>query len=190
VETLLNSWNLARSLDRYRGAHPLTTHDVLKVLAPLALWMQENSPGQGLVKQQATLRQLAEIYRQRQVTDPEQAAQVLLAHAREYASLLLERGAGQYGFIHLTFLEYLAAVGLAQLGQQNIDPVVEQLAQHVMESAWHEVTLLTVGYMGIVQGREEAAGDVVVKLLQSGAGAPRAWGLPAARWWLMRCYAP
>jgi predicted NACHT family NTPase len=40
-----------------------------------------------------------------------------LEDVREHAALLLDRGGRQYGFIHLTFQEYLAAVALAQKGQ-------------------------------------------------------------------------
>ena len=92
--------------------------------------------------------------------DPERAARQFLADVREHAGLLLERGAGEYGFIHLTFQEYLAAVAIAQKGQREIEPVVEALADHMGDDNWHEVILLTIGYLGIVQQRDEAAGDV------------------------------
>jgi len=91
---------------------------------------------------------------------------------REHAALLLDRGGRQYGFIHLTFQEYLAAVSLAQKGQQEIGPVVETLAAHVDEPAWHEVSLLTIGYLGIVQERDEAASAVVEGLLARRPGPP------------------
>jgi len=35
--------------------------------------------------------------------------------------------------------------------------VVDALAAHVGDPAWHEVSLLTVGYLGIVQKRDEAS---------------------------------
>jgi formylglycine-generating enzyme required for sulfatase activity len=172
VETLLSSWNLARGLDRQHSARRLDVNEMLKVLAPLALWMQKTSPGQGVVKQQEARRQLIRIYRDRGDAAPEEAADQLLADARDYASLLLERGPGEYGFIHLTFMEYLAAIGVAQLGPQSVDPVVACLAQYIDHSNWREVILLTIGYLGIVQQRDPAADDVVAKLIDSGAGAP------------------
>ena len=152
------------------GAGPGVQQDLdvvetMRVLAPLALWMHEVSPGVGLVKQGDLQRKLEEIYRERGAADPERAALHFLADVREHAGLLLERGAGEYGFIHLTFEEYLAAVGIARLGQREIEPVVDVLAEHVGDAAWREVTSLTIGYLGIVQQWEEVA-------QRRGAGAP------------------
>ncbi len=99
------------------------------MLAPLALWMHETSPGVGSGEGKGSRRKLEEIYTNRNEADPEQAARQLLADAREYASLLLERGAGEYGFIHLTFQEYLAGIAIAQQGQSDIGPVVDLLGR-------------------------------------------------------------
>lgn len=173
VETLLRHWNLARGLDR-RAGRDLDVGETLKVLAPLALWMQETSPGRGLVKREAVRRQLVSIYRQRKEPDAERAARQVLADARDYASLLLERGPGEYGFIHLTFQEYLAAVGVAQLGQVVVKPVADLLLEHVDQPTWREVILLTIGYLGIVQQRDQAASEVVDQLIASQAGPPGA----------------
>jgi formylglycine-generating enzyme required for sulfatase activity/predicted MPP superfamily phosphohydrolase len=171
VETLLKHWNLARGLGR-PPSRDLDVVETVRVLAPLALWMHETSPGVGLVKREAVRRKLVEIYHRRGVSEPEQAARQLLADVRDYAGLLLERGAGQYGFIHLTFQEYLAGVAIAQRGQQEIDPVVDLLAAHVGDDNWHEVTLLTIGYMGIVQQRDEAAGAALWELIGRAPGEP------------------
>ena len=144
------------------------------MLAPLALWMHETSPGVGLVKGQRMRRRLEEIYSERHVASPQEAAQQLLRDARDHASLLLERGQGEYGFIHLTFQEYLAAMAIAQRGQSDLTPVVDLLASHIEDAAWHEVSLLTIGYMGIVQQRDEAAGQVLARLMAMRAGQPGA----------------
>ncbi len=114
VETLLRHWNLARGLDR-PPAPDLDVLETLRILAPLALWMHETSPGVGLVKQAALQRKLEGIFREREAADPEKATRQFLEDVRTHAGLLLERGAREYGFIHLTFQEYLAAVALAQL---------------------------------------------------------------------------
>ena len=171
VETLLKHWNLARGLGR-PPSRDLDVVETVRVLAPLALWMHETSPGVGLVKREDMRRRLVEIYAGRGVDGPERAARQLLADAREHAGLLLERGAGQYGFIHLTFQEYLAGVAIALKGQQGIEPVVEALAAHVGDDNWHEVSLLAVGYLGIIQQRDEAAGDALWALIQEAPGEP------------------
>ncbi len=171
VRTLLSTWNRARGLGR-PPARDLDVVETVRVLAPLALWMHTVSPGVGLVKRGDLQRELERIYRERGEDDPERAALRFLNDVREYAGLLLERGAGRYGFIHLTFEEYLAAVGIARLGQRDIRPIVEILAEHVGEPAWREVSLLTIGYLGIVQQWDEVAGDVVLALLEREPGEP------------------
>jgi formylglycine-generating enzyme required for sulfatase activity len=171
VETLLKSWNIARGLDR-PASRDLDEVETVRVLAPLALWMHQTSPGLGLVKREELRRQLEQIYAGRNQPQPEQAARQFLADVREHAGLLLERGPEEYGFIHLTFQEYLAAVALAQAGQGDAAAVAAGLEAHLDDDNWHEVTLLTIGYMGLVQQLEQVAGTVVRKLLASPAGQP------------------
>jgi formylglycine-generating enzyme required for sulfatase activity len=170
IETLLRNWNLVRSLDR--SMRVLDVDLTLKVLAPLALWMHVTSPGVGLVREWDLHRELRRIYQEIGNDDPEDATKHFLEDVREHAALLLDRGGRQYGFIHLTFQEYLAAVALAQKGQQEIGPVVDALAAHVGEPAWHEVSLLTIGYLGIVQKRDEAASAVVQELIARAQSPP------------------
>ena len=171
VETLLKHWNLARSLGR-----PLTRDldliETLRVLAPLALWMHETSQGKGLVKRKEVKRRLASLFAERGAADPEHQAEDFLGGVPGDAGLLVERGLREYGFIHLTFQEYLAGVALAQRGQQGIGPVVDALAAHVGDANWREVSRLTVGYLGIVQQREEAATAVLDTLLRQAPGQP------------------
>ena len=171
VETLLKQWNLARGLGR-PSDRELDVVETVRTLAPLALWMHETSPGVGLVKREALRRELERLYEQRGFSDSAGMARQLLSDAREHAGLLLERGAGMYGFIHLTFQEYLAAVALGQKGQQEMTPVVEALAKHVGDDNWHEVTLLTIGYLGLIQQRDEAATSVLTELMALAPGEP------------------
>ena len=63
-------------------------------------------------------------------------------------------------------------MAIAQRGQRDVGPVVETLAAHVDDDNWHEVTLLTIGYMGIVQQRDEAAGVALWDLIQAAPGEP------------------
>lgn len=168
VETLIRHWNLARSLEEGRVDRSLDLHETLKVLAPLALWMHETSPGIGLVPEAKVRQRLETIYRQRGADDPAASARGFLRDIREHAGLLLDRGGRQYGFIHLTFQEYLAAVALARLGQTDPSPVIDALTAQLGEAPWHEVARLAVGVLGLVQGRDEAASEVVRALADAG----------------------
>jgi len=171
VETLLKYWNLERGLDR-PPRRDLDVVETVRVLAPLALWMHETSKGIGVVKREEMKRRLEEIYVSREIPDPEKAANQLLADVHEYASLLLERGPGEYGFIHLTLQEYLAAVAITQRGQRDVRPVIDILTPHIGDDSWHEVALLTVGYIGIVQQRDEVAAEIILELIKKPWGEP------------------
>lgn len=171
LDTLLKHWNLARS-EAGRTGRDLDLVETTRILAPLALWMHEVSPGVGLVKEWDLRRELVKIYESRGDSDPVRAADKFLEDVREHAALLLDRGGRQYGFIHLTFQEYLAAVALAQRAQKGAPAVAEVLAEHVGEAPWHEVTLLTIGHLGIIQQWDEVAGAVLEQLLAKAPEPP------------------
>jgi formylglycine-generating enzyme required for sulfatase activity len=172
VETLISSWNRARSLSRQAPLRELDVIATVNVLAPLALWIHQESPGVGLVSEWALRQQLEDIYCQQGRADAPAAARQFLEEIPGDTGLLLARGAEQFGFIHLTFEEYLAAVGVAARGQVNTEPVVQLLSQHVGDPVWREVSLLTVGYLGVVQRRPEAAGEVAARLASARPDLP------------------
>ena len=171
VKTLLSTWNRTRGLGR-PPSRDLDVVQTVRILAPLALWMHEVNPGVGLVKQEEVRRKLETIYQERGEARSEDAARQFLEDVHNVAGLLLERGPGEYGFIHLTFEEYLAAVAIALQGQGDCRPILNRLAEHVGDPAWREVALLTVGYLGIIQQLDRVAGDVVEALAAERPGAP------------------
>ncbi len=171
VKTLLQSWNRARGLGRPPECD-LDVVETVRILAPLALWMHEVDPGLGLVKLADLEAELRRIYQQRGAADPDAAARVLLADAREWAGLVLERGPGQWGFIHLTFEEYLAAVAIALEAQGNPRAMLHRLAPHLGEPAWREVGLLLIAYVGLVQQLDAVAGGLVEALARERPGPP------------------
>jgi formylglycine-generating enzyme required for sulfatase activity len=172
VTTLLSTWNRARSLSGRAPGRDLDEIQTVRVLAPLALWMHEVSPGVGLVGAEDMRRKLEELFQERGDPSPQMAARQFLQDVRDHAAILLERGHGEYGFIHLTFEEYLAAVALALKGQGDSAPIVEILSEHVGEQAWREVTLLTIGYLGIRQNLPKVSGEVVEALVSKKPGPP------------------
>lgn len=56
-------------------------------------------------------------------------------------------------------------MALAQLAEQEVGPLVDAMAAHLGDPAWQEVLLLAVGYLGIVQRRDGAAGAVLEALI-------------------------
>lgn len=160
VKTLLHSWNLART------GEALDVAAALRVLAPLALWMQETSPGAGLVEEEALRVKLAEL-----CGGPE-AAERLLADVRQHSGLLVERGPGRYGFLHLTFQEYLAGMALGERVQDGPGEVLAALRPRVGQAEWREVCLLAIGYLARVLRLTRAASAVLEGLLAERPGEP------------------
>jgi len=50
--------------------------------------------------------------------------------------------------------------------------VIDILAPHIGDDIWHEVALLTVGYIGIVQQRDEVASEILFELIKKPRGEP------------------
>ena len=172
VRTLLSTWNRARSLSGRAPGRDLDVERTLRILAPLALWMHQASPGAGLVRREDLRRKLEELFAGRGEADPPAAAGQFLQDVRDLAALLLERGPEQYGFIHLTFEEYLAAAAVALEGQGSARPIADFLSQHVGDQAWREVSMLVVSYLGLIQQLDTVAGEVVELLAAEQPGAP------------------
>lgn len=166
VSTMLSTWNRARSLSGRAPGRDLDEVQTVRILAPLALWMHEVNPGIGLVKREDLRRKLEELFSERGDGNSQAAAIQFLQDVREHAALLLERGPGEYGFIHLTFEEYLSAVAIALQAQGNARLIARFLAAHVGDAAWHEISLLTIAYIGIRQQLPKVAGDVIESILQ------------------------
>ena len=164
VKTMLSVWDKARSLTGRSTGQNLGFVQTVRILAPLALWMHEVSPGVGLVKREDLKRKLQAIYAERGEANPEQAATNFLADVHEHTGLLLERGPGEYGFIHLTFEEYLAGMAIALRGQGNADVLMADIQPYVGKAAWNEVLLLSLGYLGFVQQLDQVAGEVMDRL--------------------------
>ncbi len=174
VRTMLSTWNRARSMTGRAVGRDLDVVATVRLLAPLALWMHTVSPGVGLVKREDLQRELRRLYEARGEENAEKKARDFLADVHEHTALLLERGPGEYGFIHLTFEEYLAGVGMALQAEGQAEVIYAQLKDHVAEPAWREVALLAVGYVGLIQQMPNAAGKVLEMLVTEQPGEPGA----------------
>jgi len=165
LETLISAWNKARALDRRPVGPGINYLDTVQVLAPLALWLRQENPSAGLVSREQVEGWLTGYYR-REWDEPRgpasQRARAFLEGVRRYSNLLVERGEGQYGFLHLTFEEMLAAKGIALLeDQEGLEAAMEVVWQHWLDPVWRETLLLTVGVLGVVKQSPFKAGRVL-----------------------------
>ncbi len=185
LKTLISAWSQARALDRRPVGPELDYLETARVLGPLALWLRETNPGAGLARQEEVLGWLADYYQGDEwglrPGEARQRARGFLAAVREYSNLLVERGQGTYGFIHLTFEEYLAARGVVQRGELDLGQTMATLLDHLDDPAWHETALLSVGYLGIVQGNRRSASALIEQLLAAGReDEGRGWSVVVA----------
>ncbi len=177
LEALIESWNLARSLDQHPAGSPLDYLETVQVLAPLALCLRETNPTAGLVTRPQLEDWLTGYYRREWDLSRGQAREQgreFLEGVHRYSNLLVERGERQYGFLHLTLEEMLAAKGIAQLADEDLGGAERVMARHLADPAWRETLLLAVGAIGVVQQRPAAAGKLLLALLKSQVeGVPR-----------------
>jgi formylglycine-generating enzyme required for sulfatase activity/energy-coupling factor transporter ATP-binding protein EcfA2 len=170
LKTLISAWSKARALDRRPVGPPLDYLQTISVLGPLALWLRQENPTAGLVPEERLLEWLTghfmgEDWGLRHGEAMKQARE-FLDSVRRYSNLLLERGQGRFGFIHLTFEEALAARGLVQLGQLKLDDSLAVIREHLTDPAWRETVLLAIGVWGLVREEPRKAGEVVRAMLK------------------------
>jgi formylglycine-generating enzyme required for sulfatase activity/energy-coupling factor transporter ATP-binding protein EcfA2 len=170
LRTLITAWNKARSLAGRPVGPELDYLGTVQVLAPLALWLRETNPTAGLVSRTALEEWLTDYYRREWEMargTARREARHLLDGVRGYSNLLVERGQDQYGFLHLTFEEMLAAKGIAQRAQLGPQGAVEVILKHLADPGWQETILLSVGALGVVGQQPRAAGQVLQRLCRA-----------------------
>lgn len=174
LKTLITAWSKARALDRRQVGPDLDYLQILMVLGPLALWLRKENPTAGLVSERALVNWLTACFMGEDWGLPRgpagERAREFLQSVRRYSNLLIERGQGQYGFIHLTFEEMLAAYGLVQAGQLKLDDSLAVIRQHLTEPGWRETILLSVGVWGLLNKQPRVAGEVVRAMLKMDCG--------------------
>ncbi len=149
VEALAETWNRARSLsgrpvDLYLGDEQLDERFVVNLLGPVALWIHGEQPG-GLVDQSDLEARIAITLAQTDGIAPGRArrlAQDFIDLMRRDTGLLQERGYRRFGFLHLTFEEYLAARGL--LESVTVDDPDNFFHRYSGSPRWREVLRLAI----------------------------------------------
>jgi formylglycine-generating enzyme required for sulfatase activity len=173
LRTLISAWSKARALDKRPVGPNLDYLQYVKTLAPLALWLREKNPTAGLVTEETLLEWLTGSFAQTWGLADGPAGEKaveFLKNVRRYSNLLVERGQGRYGFIHLTFEEALAARGLVQVGQLDLKLSLTYIQKYLTDPGWRETILLAIGVWGIVREESEKAGEVVRAMLKMDCG--------------------
>lgn len=146
VDVLLGKWDEARGVDAVRvlDDRPFDASDRRLLLQTIALNMQ--MAGKREIEADELTRQLRAYFTGLTATPAaaNHATERFLQVIRERTGLLVEAGQGVYRFSHLTFQEYLAALGALGLPDYEYETM---LASHVGDAGWREVILLAVGQL-------------------------------------------
>lgn len=174
ARALCETWADARRLVAQgpMGVTIAYEEEALPILGELAIAMHQRYPT-GVAPKAFVVEVLAKaLGARRDVSgeEAEQAAEAFLERAGHEVQILLERGAGEWGFLHLTFQEFFAAAGLHALERFE-----EEAFAHLFDPRWEEVLRLGVGYLALVQKRPEAARRFVQKVLEYEAPEPYPW---------------
>jgi hypothetical protein len=150
AETLVDQWMSERRVIPEEWNVPET----LDVLLPAIAWHLHRTTSSGLIGEQDLHDLLVNTLRQHEPRLSEQDAHRRAAQFRrnvaEFSGIFLERGLdkdgrGLYGFLHLTFEEYFAAVRLGELWDREGSQVLKPLLH---DPRWVEIILLAAGRFG------------------------------------------
>ncbi|MFE0515004.1 NACHT domain-containing protein [Streptomyces sp. NPDC058964] len=142
----------------------------LEMLRLLARRMQEGSGGiSGNYVPEADIEDVFRQYLQLCDVRPDvarRAARAMIQQLRERNFILARYGGGAWGFVHRTFLEYLAAADIIHRYEHEREWTPEALVSEVLapraeDTTWHEVILLLAGQL-----REQDTGRLVDSLLR------------------------
>ncbi len=131
VDVLLEGWRRAQGMDVQ-----FTAADARNVLKPLALWMHQEEK-----RVRATAAELAPHLGPAFARKLDEPPATFLKAIRDRSGLLTGWSGDKYGFMHLGFQEYLAALELQDRAAED-QRVLRQLADRFGDSWWREVLLL------------------------------------------------
>lgn len=171
-----NQRRLGGAAGRPAGRYARGDGRVRAALEAVAIRLQETGGSRGLVNLGAVESAVQPLFERRRRADL--AAKQFVRALRSEVGILTQRGAGEFGFLHLTLQEYLAASGLVgraldpQRGRgQTSGPatrIADMLAPRLADPAWREVILLAIGQLGVIRGSRELAGELAAMLIDRG----------------------
>ena len=168
LEILVKDWQQDRNNRKNRQRTGFTQEELIHVLSPLAAHIHTRY-ATGLI-QEPELREilskhLAELPQyQEQANQPafKQKIDQFLRVLREDVGLLAARGEYLYGFLHLTFQEYLAALFLVR----DINTAAQKIIQRMDDPRWREPIVLALGHVGTEWG-PQARNQLLQSLLNA-----------------------
>jgi HEAT repeat protein/energy-coupling factor transporter ATP-binding protein EcfA2 len=154
--TLIDTWVRAKG-----QSMRFSKTDLTRILRPLAFWMHHQLTV-GAIPEEELQENIVEGLIKRTYSEHEavKIAEQFLQTVRSNTGILVERGKERYGFLHLTFEEYFAALELEKHKDRNTF-----ITSHMHDSRWREVILLTVGAIGILRSNEEAVTELVCEVI-------------------------
>ncbi|MGW5990291.1 HEAT repeat domain-containing protein [Streptomyces anulatus] len=130
----------------------LTAGRRLKLLERIARAMQEGAgkPAGTFIRHDDLTGIIRNFLTESNIASPaaDVAAGLMVEHLRSRNFLLAHYGGGLYGFVHRTFLEYLAATDLLRRREEEEwgrDYLIDLLTRQAQDPHWHEVLLLMAG---------------------------------------------
>jgi predicted NACHT family NTPase len=151
LDILLVRWDRARGIHRDRTYHSLSLPNKITLLSEIAATTFER--GNYFFEKNEVLEIIANylLNLQNADTDPETLrlnSEAVLQAIEVQHGLLVERAKGIYSFSHLTFQEYLTARKIvASPDPQALNNSLKSLVNHIQETQWREVILLTASIL-------------------------------------------
>lgn len=168
LQILISTWNRVRTLDNRLVGQPLDYFQTVSILGKLAFWLKNENPTSGIIAEEQLIEWLTRYYSGEDWRKPRGEAMVaareFLNNVRDNSNVLIERGQGYFGFVHLTLEEHLAARGLIQL---PIKKSVEFIESHLNDPVWQEVIVLAMG-LWEMRGQSHVMREITREILSKG----------------------
>ncbi|HVE72216.1 MAG TPA: NACHT domain-containing protein [Thermoanaerobaculia bacterium] len=183
TETLLNTWHNWKYREFDTTTRTKTERRNRLRIEAIAYWMQNRSVAEGKGERSIVpLREISQfltdfiVGSERPVAEvePSEQAERFLEFVRTRAGLLIEVGDEQYGFVHLTFQEYLAAAHIVTSSEKGgAEALWKAIANSTSSDRWQESIRLLVASLRSTDTRAFMV-DAIIRQCEKDCKARRA----------------